>query len=192
MEKVKPLHGEKLLSEIYYNVENPACYSGVVPLLNAVRNYDKSVKRKDVVSFLTHQNAYTLHKPLRKRFLHNRMVPGGLDSHWQLDLCDMQRLKNENDGYAWILVCIDVLSRYVWAQPMKTKRPSEVRTAFDNIIAQGRRPLMIFTDEGTEFLGKDFQAVLKDQDIEHYTTRNPNTKAAIVERYMRTLKTRLW
>ena len=39
----------------------------------------------------------------------------------------MQSLKSENDGYGWILTCIDVLSRYVWAISLKTKKPEHVR-----------------------------------------------------------------
>ncbi|CAB4015869.1 uncharacterized transposon-derived [Paramuricea clavata] len=47
------------------------------------------------------------------------------------------------------------------------------------------------TDQGTEFLNKHFRALMKEEDIELYTTYN-ETKASIVERLIRTLKTKMW
>jgi hypothetical protein len=47
------------------------------------------------------------------------------------------------------------------------------------------------TDQGTEFLNKHFRALMKEEDIELYNTYN-ETKASIVERLIRTLKTKMW
>ena len=45
------------------------------------------------------------------------------------------------------------------------------------------------TDQGTEFFNKHFRALMKEEDIELYNTYN-ETKASIVERLIRTLKTK--
>ena len=37
---------------------------------------------------------------------------GGIDEEWQMDLADMQSLKQYNDEYRYLLVCIDVFSKY--------------------------------------------------------------------------------
>ena len=47
------------------------------------------------------------------------------------------------------------------------------------------------TDQGTEFFNGHFQALMKEEDIELYNTYN-ETKASIVERLIRTLKTKMW
>ena len=47
------------------------------------------------------------------------------------------------------------------------------------------------TDQGTEFLNKHFRALMKEEDIELYNTYN-ETKASIVDRLIRTLKTKMW
>ena len=52
-------------------------------------------------------------------------------------------------------------------------------------------PKKIITDQGTEFFNKHFKALLKDEDIELYNTYN-ETKASVMERLIRTLKTRMW
>lgn len=59
------------------------------------------------------------------------------------------------------------------------------------IIKQdGRQPLRIQSDQGKEFTNKEFLNAFKS--IHFFTTRNEETKASIVERFQRTLKTRMW
>ena len=66
------------------------------------------------------------------------------------------------------------------------KGPSLVE-AFEIILASGRKPEKIITDQSTEFFNKHFKALLKDEDNELYNTYN-ETKASVVERLIRTLK----
>ena len=96
-----------------------------------------------------------------------------------------------NDGYRYLLVCIDVFSKYAWVVPLKNKKGPSLVEAFKIILASGRKPEKIITDQGTEFFNKHFKALLKDEDIELYNTYN-ETKASVVERLIRTLKTRMW
>ena len=98
-----------------------------------------------------------------------------------------------NKGYKYILTVIDVLSKYAWAIPIKDKTPSSTVIAFDKILKlSGRKPWQLYTDKGTEFLGKKFQDFLQTHDIKHIGSESPDVKAAVVERYNRTLKGRLW
>ena len=50
---------------------------------------------------------------------------------------------------------------------------------------------MILSDRGTEFKSS-FQEMLRYHDIRHYHPHNPDVKAGMIERYNRTLKTKLW
>ena len=43
-----------------------------------------------------------------------------------------------------------------------------------------------------EFLNKSVQALLRKRGVHHFSTHNAETKASIVERFNRTLKTRMW
>ena len=55
----------------------------------------------------------------------------------------------------------------------------------------GRQPLVLQTDEGSEFIGRHFQAILQHMGIRHFYTHQ-STKAAIVERSIRTLMSKMW
>ena len=75
--------------------------------------------------------------------------------------------------------------------PLKNKTGPTLDEAFKVILTSGRKPEKIMTDQGTEFLNKHFRALMKEEDVELYNTYN-ETKASIVERLIRTLKTKMW
>ena len=108
-----------------------------------------------------------------------------------MDLADMQSLKQYNDSYRYLLVCIDVFSKYAWIVPIKSKTWPALVEAFKVILSSGRKPHKIMTDQETEFFNKSFQTLLNNEDIQLFNTFN-ETKASIVERVIRTFKTKMW
>ncbi len=62
---------------------------------------DPTITRDHVKEYLAKQNAYTLHKPYRKRFTRNSIVVGAIDKQWQVDLADMTDLARVNDGFRY-------------------------------------------------------------------------------------------
>ena len=100
-------------------------------------------------------------------------------------------MEQYNDGYRYLLVCIDVFSKYAWIVPIKSKTGPALVEAFKVILSSGRKPHKIMTDQGTEFFNKSFQTLLKNEGIELFNTFN-ETKASIVERVIRTFKTKMW
>ncbi len=180
------------LSSVYYNPKRSGGFGGVERLYNDVKKDGKfDVSRSKIRKWLMSQDTYTLHKPARRRFKQNRVIVGGIDELWQMDLADMQPLANENDGYRYLLVCIDVFSKFAWIVPLKNKTGPALVEAFKVILKSDRKPQKIQTDQGTEFFNKHFKALMKQEDIQLYNTYN-ETKASIVERLIRTLKTKMW
>ena len=62
--------------------------------------------------------------------------------------------------------------------------------AFESI--QQSLPKKLQTDKGTEFLNYKFQQWLKAHKVHHFTMEDEDIKACIVERFNRTLKSKLW
>lgn len=181
-----------MLRDVYYDPNSPACYAGVDAVYREAKRRLSSVTKLDVIKYLSEQEVYTLHKPLRRKFPRNKVVATGLDSDWQADLCDVQGLRKENDGHGYILTVIDVLSKYAWALPLRTKKPDEVRDAFKRVLATGRTPWRLMTDKGNEFVGRPFKDFVDSEGIEFFTAKNPDVKCPNVENFNRRLKTRLW
>ena len=146
---------------------------------------------KEVKKWLMRQNAYTLHKPTRLRFERRKTFAKGIDDLFQADLVDLSGISSYNDGYRYLLTCIDVFSKYAWAIPLKSKSAESVKQAFEKILME-RKCNMLQTDKGSEFLNVTVQNLFKQNDVHHYTSENEDIKAAVVERFNRTLKSKMW
>ena len=171
--------------KVFYDPKHPAGYGSAKDLAKAVGGTQKEAK-----IWLQSQNTYTLHKPIRKRFPRNKIVVAGIDDQWEADLIDVQSIHSENKPYKYILTVIDSLSKYAWALPLKDKTADSMVSAFKTIFKE-RIPRKLRTDRGKEFLCSKLQDLLKEKGIIYFTSNN-ETKAAIVERFNRTLRTKLW
>ena len=74
---------------------------------------------------------------------------------------------------------------------MKNKSGICVKEAVESIL-RVKVPLYLQTDKGTELKDTLFQGQLAEYEIKFYTSENDDIKAAIVERFNRTLKTRMY
>lgn len=178
----------KQLAEIYFDPTHPAGFSGASNLINFMK---RQYKPEEIKKWISSQDAYTMHKTIRKRFQRNRYRVSNMNDLFQADLNDMRKLSRYNDNYKYILTVIDVFSRYAWAVPLSDKKHSSVIKAFQNIF-QERKPLYLQTDKGKEFIAKSVQVFLKENDVKFYVTHNPDIKACFVERFNRTLKTKMY
>ena len=132
-----------------------------------------------------------LHKPVRRKFRKRIVFAKGVDSIWAADLVDMQYYARTNKGYKYILMIIDVYSKYGWAIPLKTKKGVEVAEAFAELWKRQAPPQMLWTDKGKEFINKDMTDLLKKQNVHLYWTENEE-KSCVVERWNRTIKRMMW
>ena len=178
---------ENVLRRIYFNTKHVGSYGGVNALRRVARVLLKEVKR-----WLLAQDTYTLHKPVRRHFHRRRVVVGGINQQWQVDVVDVSRLKKYNDGVNFLLTVIDVFSKTAWCLPLINTSGTSLVRAFRQLLTDNKSPTTLQTDKEKEFLNKNFQHFLRVRTMGHFTTHNEETKASIVERFNRTLKTRMW
>ena len=133
-----------------------------------------------------------MHKQRRVHFPRRRVVVHAIDDIWSADLVDMQKFAKYNKGTRFLLTVIDLFSRYAWVRPLKDKTGVAVRDAFRDIVqTSGRKPRRLWVDEGKEFYNRTLKTWLSDNRIDLYSTHNEG-KAVVVERFNRTLKSRMW
>lgn len=132
-----------------------------------------------------------LHKCARVNFLRRNVILKDIDDLWQADLIDMQSMSNKNNGYKYILAIIDCFSKFAWVVALKQKNKESVSKAFERILKNGRVPKNLQTDCGKEFYNDHFKAIVDKYKINHYSTYSTK-KASIVERFIRTLKNKLY
>ena len=111
----------------------------------------------------------------------------------QADLVFFESYKHQNNGYIGLLTVINVPSRYGFAVPIKTKKEAEITHAFEIFLkeakAHNQDVVRLETDNGSEFLNRSFNALLKKNNIEH-TTGAPGDHrfSAVCERFNQSLR----
>lgn len=183
---------EEVLKEIYYNPKHPGSFGGVQRLYREASK-THSVTEEQVKDFLSKQNVFTLHKDRRFNFKRNRVLALYKDYGWEADLIDMQAYAEENEGHKYILVVIDIFTKFCWLRAIKTKTPAAVCEAFSDIFSSSKRvPHRLRTDRGNEFQSRVNEKFYRDHDILYFTSTNQTVKCSIVERLNRTLKSRFF
>ena len=108
------------------------------------------------------------------------------------DLADMQLISKFNKGFRFLLCVIDICSKYAWVFLLKDKKGVSIVNAFQKILDDSnRKPNKISVDKGSEFYNNSFKKWLKENDIEMYSIHNEG-KSVVAERFIRTLKTRIY
>ena len=176
--------------KLYKDPNFPGSFGGKQQFYRHVKKLYPLIKFKDVEKFLISSDSYTLHKPVRAPRKYRRIYTKGIGYLYQVDLVDMSKFSHENKGFKWIITCIDTFSKKAWAFKMKNKSGSSITNAMRALL-QAQRPQKIEFDQGTEFYNNHFLNLLKRNAIKHYSIYS-DRKCAIVERFNRTLKTRMY
>ena len=179
-----------LLQRLFYDIKSPSSFSSSYALYKAAKKKNRNIMHSQVKDFLSGEDVYTLHKQARKPRKYRKTIAHSIDAIHQADLVDVSALSRENKGYKFILTNIDVFSRKAWAVPIKNKTGASVKTAFEQ-IHKDRVPQKIHSDLGSEFYNKIVQDYFKSKGIAHYSSAS-DFKAALCERFNRTLKTKIW
>ena len=146
------------IPDLNYDEGSPAGFSTLSknPAAEAAETKTKKSKTHSVGStktWLEKQDAYTLHRLVRKRFARNPYTVTNVMDVWECYLLDVQSYAKYNDNFRYILSVIDVFSIFLYLIPMKTKRGPAVTTTFLSIFDDkpkltSRRPVWLRTDKG--------------------------------------------
>ncbi|KAL3069276.1 hypothetical protein niasHS_018001 [Heterodera schachtii] len=140
------------------------------PLATVKKKHPK-LKRTEFDDFLQRNTTYTLFKPKREKFRRLRTVPTGFMTDVQADLADFQALSRKNSGYRYLLLAVDVLSRRMFGSPVKSKRPADVKRAFEEVFDQmPKLPETLYTDRGLEFVAKPMKEFFAENGVKKYET----------------------
>ena len=137
------------------------------------------------------QLAEELHKPITRKFTKRRVFVKGVDEIWAADLVEMGKFSDWNKGIKYLLMVIDVFSKFGWIEPLKDKKGETVAAAFEKNFKLGRKPRLLWADKGREFYNKNVNQLLSKKNIKLYSTENEE-KSSVVERFNRTFKQMMW
>jgi len=124
-------------------------------------------------------------------FPRNPHTVTNINDIWEMHLAELRSLSRYNDKYKFFLNVIDIFSRYDWSVPLKDKTGKSIAAALTTLF-QNRKPITIQSDKGTDFFTATVQLYLKRQGVDIYHTHNTDIKGAVIERFNRNLKTKMY
>lgn len=168
----------------YHTIGHPIAFAGIHKIYNYYNRRISIDKIKDILSSI---DTYTLHREYHEG-KRNHSYSHFPRYQFQMDIVDVQELSKHNDGYKYLLTCIDTFTRYAWAQPLRDKSGRTVISAFEEILkSAGKSPIHLVVDRGTEFYNKHFEKFCKDRNIKYYSP-DSSIHGAFIERFNRTLQ----
>ena len=178
----------KILSKIYYDLDNVASFSNKARLLSAAKRVNGAINKHDVDKWYNREITPSLWRSARKKFPRNRVITKRAAISFQIDLMDMGRYVKTNAGYRYVLICVDTFSRYAACYKQKNKTSSLTLNNLKKLRKQFPQIETISSDLGGEFTAKNTKKFLKDNGISLYISQNREIKACIAERFIRTLR----
>ncbi|OAJ44410.1 hypothetical protein BDEG_27638 [Batrachochytrium dendrobatidis JEL423] len=167
-----------LASKMYYYDENKFSSKGINKeqneitkqkyvdalkgLLSAQKLYlklDKQVPMKAIQDFLQKQQVHQLHQNPRSVPSFKSINVYSVNDQWQIDLIDFSKYSRWNSGFKYLFCGVDVFSRKAFVVAIKSKTDTTEAMRF---VFATRNPILVQSDNGTEFLNNSFQQLLKD------------------------------
>ena len=143
----------------------------------------------------------TLFANQRRNFPRVRIIANEKNELWQADLMDTGSLNPEdnltsdtkgpfsktNQPVKFLLIVIDVYSRYAWAIPLPSKDKTVVTPAFEYIVREAGAPQKLHVDDGGEFWNAPLKKQMLHHDVNMYSTHS-DVGAPHAERFIRTIR----
>ena len=124
-----------------------------------LRNLYLGISRRRIQHYLnTHPNrqAFRMLKTIPSKPVPKSFRPEHPLEHWQMDLIDYDNasMKHANKHYKYILVLIDIFSKFMYMYPIKTKSAQEIGRHLLMLFQQGDIPKILHSDNAVEFLAQ--------------------------------------
>lgn len=180
--------------EIYTDPDHPVSFSHPERVWKALRAERKGMEHATLHSVkraLSALPVYSKHREIQRKFPAMTTRADNADERWQIDLMNVLSFDpDQNDGFTYLLMIIDVFSRRLNVVPIYDRSSTEVAAAIELVfMTTGRIPHTITSDSGQEFKGKAFRSLCRKYNIVQYFTVSDKTHASVVERVIRTIRT---
>ena len=94
------------------------------------------------------------------------------DRQWDCDCPHLDFQRKYNNYYGYILVCIDIFTRFLFTRPLRALSGANLKEAFSDIIKYKEQPSSIRTDSGSEFKNALLNQFFIQKNINHFITTN--------------------
>lgn len=169
------------LKEFYFNPR-----TGLISAEKIFKKLNKKISLAVIKDFIKKQESYQIMKPKMNKVIYKSINVYSINNQWQIDLIDLSKYSKWNSGFKFLLCSVDVYSRKAYVVAMKSK--TDTAEGISQVFSI-EKPILIQSDNGTEFLNKVFQNLLKINNVRHITVNvGDHNRQGIVERFNKTIE----
>lgn len=176
------MSNEDIIRKVWYSPETG--FSGVDQTYKTLRKLGHNISRKEIKKFIEKQEVAQVNK--KNYGKQGSFIPPYPLYQFQVDLIHLENTHLNKASYG--LVCIDIFSKKGDIELIKRKSAPQVTEAFAKILNRMGKPEYVLSDDGSEFVSREFKKLLKENNIEPIYTIG---HAPFVERLNRTIKEKL-
>ena len=101
-----------------------------------------------------------LAEELQKQVIRKRKVYSSfIENIWDADLADMKLISMFNKGFRFLLLIIDIYSKYTRVVPLKDRKRITITNVVKKILDESKRkPNKIWVDKGSEFYNRSIKS----------------------------------
>ena len=174
---------EKIIKGIYF--DRISGFGSINDTLRQAKKVDPNITQNHVKEFLSKQKHKQTHFTYKK---YNTFINPHPLFEIEIDLIDLTSKAEENEGYRYGLVGIDNFTKYAHVVPSKSKKPTDIINALDEILKKIGVPKQLYSDQEGAFNSPEFIRLVNKHNIKHIMVVG---KAHTVERFNRTLKEKI-
>lgn len=131
----------------FLSPKKPGAYAALTGFL---KNNPEYADKKEVEKVLSSLKTFTIHKPRFHKQKRRRVVVPGINTIHSADLISYEKYWHSNAGYRWVLLSVDLFSKFVRTLPLKRKSGDEVEKAFKKMYkSRNNIPKYMWVDAGT-------------------------------------------
>lgn len=188
--KIKKQNQQLQQQHPYNQAHEMGSLGGVARYHRARLKSNQAKKFADTLSNLQALESYTIHKQRNRRFERNPVVVMDSNEQYQADLMDVSGISKENKHRKYALVVIDCFSKRASCILVLNKQGDNVRKAFEVAFKElgHRPPTKLQVDGGKEFWNAPVKNFMTRNDVNMFSSRNPEIKAGMAERMIRTIR----
>ena len=141
---------EDYLKGVYFNPKEPSSFSGVNKLYKYVRTHRMDISKSDIRKWLSKDATYSLYRKVVRKFKRPKVIVPTKNYMFDADTANYVAYGDQNDGYKYVVVFIDILSHYLYTVALKSLKSTEMVNALKYVFEKAK-PTFIRTDRGSEF-----------------------------------------
>lgn len=179
------------MERLYYDPETG--FKSTTKFYKMMKNIDPTITLKRVQDFIKEQKTAQIHHEQHLRKEDFREIKANYFFEFvQMDLMDMTKESiGLNHNYRYLLILIDVYTRYLWVFPSKSKRGAKIANLLGSWLRNEKRaPEFISSDLGSEFRNPQVRNLFRAYNIKPFHPKSEGDKfiTSIAERVIRTLR----